>query len=208
MRTKNLILFLLLLVFFTFCGCKKINEQLHETSVHGIVADDNTGKPIAGAIISVFSFDPDIVNSGKNIWFTITGNDGHYEYRFHAKNKMNYTITGYKVVDCYNFHTALLKLGQVNELNMFAGSSAQIKFHIKNINPFDDNDNICKYYLGSVFCLDGSNVDYTSPEANYIYHGNTKIEIRWEVTKNGIISNYSDSIFIKPCVVNDFYINY
>ena len=207
MRTKNLILFLLLLVFFTFSNCKKINEQLHETSVHGIVADDNTGKPIAGAIISVFSFDPDIVNSGKNIWFTITGNDGHYEYRFHAKNKLHYTVSGFKVVDCYNFGAATLKLGKVNEINMADGSYAELNLHVKNTSPIDKNDKIClSSGCWNIGCLTGKNVDYNQlMEGNC---GNTKIQISWVVTKNNINSNYSDSIFLKPCIVNDFYINY
>lgn len=212
MKIKYFILYLILFGFFVFSNCKKIKEEWHETSVHGQVTDANTGNPIEGAIVQVGEYNPDEAKSFKNIWFTITANDGHYEYRFHAKNKMYYSISGYKVVDCYYFGSSELKLGKVNEKNMSSGSSAQLKFHVKNISSFDNNDNICLYgtgWTGSIGCLEGSNVDYTSPDnGNYIYCGNTKIQIRWEVTKNNIITTYSDSLFIKPCIVNDFYINY
>ena len=119
-------------------------------------------------------------------------------------------ISAKKESECYSLQDPQeqLNLGKKNPRDMSGGAAAEIQFHIKNVNPYDINDRVCvSGSCWNVPCVTGLNVDYTTKPVGGLC-GNTKIQIRWDVTKNNILSSFSDSIFIVPCIINDFYINY
>ena len=72
---------------------------------------------------------------------------------------------------------------------------AWILFHIKNVNPFDSNDNL-RYggFIegGSPQDNIGDNIDLWELRKSY---GNKNIPLSWWVTKNNITNQYRDTIY-------------
>ena len=173
----------------------------------------NTGKQIAGATVTLSSALSGSFGyyDARKEWEFITGEEGYYKHKFHADNKRMYFISAKKESECYSLQDPQekLNLGKKNPRDMSGGATAEIQFHIKNVNPFNNNDTICIYgdrWPGFITCKTGQNVN--SSAVSDVNLGKTKIQIRWDVTKNNILSSFSDSIFIVPCIINDFYINY
>ena len=214
LRTKNLNLFLLLHVYFTFFGCKKITEEWIATRVSGRVINKYSAEKLSGIAF--------YITSAKEDWYYNTGSDtietiysdsfGNFDYEFHAQAEKAYGIFKGSDSNCYTEFGELLKKGEDNNLGLIKlSASAYLDFHIVNINPINSNDNICIHsssYLNDNECISGNYVDSIIIGKYGNRFGNNYVKISWEVTKKGITSSYVDSIFLISCVRNLFNIKY
>ena len=210
---KNLLIFTFIILFYYSCRKPEIPFA---TSVAGYCYDQNTGKPVADVQLFIGWFEPTCGNcppgpSGIEA-ILITDANGFYAYKFFANKKMTYNISGNKKSECYyEFNpknSYYLQLGFPNNGDMLGRSFASINLHIKNINPFDSHDTIYVQDSNGGFAVrTGTNVD--TQELFTVDYAKTKLQFHWEVTKNGIKTNFhSDSIFIPPCDTTYYSIYY
>jgi hypothetical protein len=201
---KKLIIIPLSILIVSFLGsCGKKDY----TSIEGQVLEKGSNKPIANAQVifsecvagegtgsSSICLDVETVltNAQGKYIFTKEKDDATY-YRIRAE-KLNYG----KPVEV--FQTAYAGEKSKN-LNFTLPAYAWIKFHVKNVTPFDDSDLIIA--PGS----SGGNLDYRfygkTVDTTYIlggskYPGGFKFGIDWTTIKNNKQKEIEDSIFFIP----------
>jgi hypothetical protein len=195
---KNIIFLTIILLTITSCGKKNF------TSVQGQVFEKGSNKPVANAQV-IFSrcvpgdgtgaaaicTDIETVTTDANGRYVFTKeSDKADSYRIRAE-KTNYG----KPVEVFQTANA----GEsTKDINFTLPAFAWIKFHVKNVNPFDDNDLIRA--PGSIgvgnYNFYGKNIDTTYLRGPYL--GNFKTEENWFIFKKNTSISKKDSIFCKP----------
>ena len=188
---------ILIISFLASCGKKDY------TSVEGQVLEKGSNKGVANAQVifsecvpgegtgsSAICLDIETVltNAQGKYIFTKEKDDATY-YRIRAE-KINYG----KPIEV--FQTANAGESTKN-LNFTLPAAAWIKFHVKNVNPFDDNDLIIapgSSGKGSHYHY-GGKVDTTYIEKGI---GNFNNAIYWTVKRNSNTKQFLDSVFLKP----------
>ena len=184
-------------------GCKKEKS----TRIEGRVLEKGSNKPVAGAKI-IFSecvagegtFSPSVC---LDVETTTTDAEGKYvfvkesdtadRYRIRAE-KNNYG----KPIEVYQVATAGEK---TKNMDFTLPAFAWIKFHVKNVNPFDDSDYIAApgaLNYADKYHFFGKNIDTTYILGGSRYIGNKKIEEDWLVYRaNSSKKQFRDSIYCK-----------
>jgi hypothetical protein len=209
MKNTSSIIFILLLFFLTFSSCDKKSVEPDDsifigdsTRVEGQVLEYGTLKPLPHTMI--------IIEEGENSGFggstswypydTIYSDaNGYYSYRFKQESSIqsggNTTAFSYQMVvikEKYFKPSDILiaKKYYTKNKNIILDPFAWIKVHVKNVNPFDDND----------YCLIGGGGDYFGIQIDTIEYilrfGNRRDILVWHINKNKIKSRLQDSIFV------------
>lgn len=209
MKQYSFLLFITLIIsLLSSCGKAK-----GRTQIEGQVLEKGSNRPVANANV-IFSqcvagdgtFSPKIcldietVKTDAEGRFTFTKDDDDAdEYRIRAE-KENYG----KTVEVFQTAPAEEK---TKNIKLTLPAFAWIKFHIKNVNPFDDSDLIIgpgSSGTGSYYFY-GKKVD-TIYSIRYI--GNSDNNINWYITKNGINTSHSQSIYTKGLDTSFYEIKY
>jgi hypothetical protein len=215
MKTLSPLLILLLLF-----SCKKENSK-RWTEVTVRVNNYLTGEPIDNdvscAIIYYKNYknplktDKDIVlNVGKPV-------NGVYHYGFKAPKAIQYGVFSWNdnLYPIYVQQFLYYKTGKKNEFQMYLVPMGYLRNIYKNVNCFDDNDLLFYDYIKNIDIPDygfygnleltGCNIDIVNSYSN-LPIGN--YEYKYSVTKNGVTTNYIDTIEVKVNQYTDLIIEY
>jgi len=208
---KQIITYLLFFTALAFAGCKKTTQEWIATKVNGTVVDYYTLQPIDDARVVITE-----KYNHQNSTTVIIGQtdaNGSFHFKFHATREKEYKLTiskGY-------YYYSTTDINKVKKNYLFCSIKGYgIRFHIKNQNPFDDNDNIC-VHISNVFPASAEYIDkcYKGKSVNEYIDIDThntnanSIFVRWEVTKNNVTLK-QDTALDRPSSgrVETFDINY
>jgi hypothetical protein len=198
MMKKVAFLSILAMSMIAFFSCSKQGS----TQIEGQVIEKGSNKPIANAKVVISQcVKGDGFGSSAiciEIDTVLTDSKGNYMYSNDEKDAINYRLSVYK--DNYSmevFQTA--PAGQSsNKIDFVMRAHAWVKFHVKNITPFDENDRFALLVFNSssdgIFM--GTKIDETFVHG--IFTGNFYNKINYSVKKNNLYKQISDSIFCKP----------
>lgn len=198
-------------------NCKKIEQRVPFAMVRVLALNFYTHEPIPGAKI-VLSRDTNMTS-----WFS--GNEPLDTFTTDSKGSVTFKVKGDTDpnhrygVHSYGARVAngkfcgrpdgrrLIKMGKENNLIIYFIFPTWISYHVKNINPFNNNDQICisDYYsilYQPTYCVPGMSVDTTIigpqpyPSRDF---GGVKVPMVYSVTKNNQTTNYRDSALLPCC---------
>jgi len=210
MKTIRILLSLLLLI-----SCKKENSK-RWTEITIKVNNYITGAPIDKNVVcgvvyyknykSPLKKDADIVlDAGAPI-------NGVYHFGFKAPKTIQWAEFDWNSDSLYGVNVnqfMYYKVGEKNEFQQYLVPMGHLRTSYKNLNCFDDNDEVLFYYIknidipdfintGSGNPLIGCDIDIASP---YVGFPIGFYEYKWSYTKNGITNIEVDTIEVK---VNEF----
>ena len=200
---------LLLSPLFTFTTCHKQKE----TILNFTFTDLNSKQPIKDLELYLQEFDQDQFGNITNkitldSYKTNELGNVYKKLKYLNPNKGHY-IEWQKPSECYGTTNYRVIEGQENKYNRDLISNSYYKIHIKNINPFDENDKICySYNKEATFangCQTGSSVDFYVQSHD---SGKKLKYIKSFITKNGNETIRLDSAYLNPCdtaLINVFY---
>jgi hypothetical protein len=187
------------LVSFSFLMVQCRKETNNFIKVSGKVLEFGTNKPIANAKVGIYSEGGAFLGTtwSNLVDTTRTDANGFYSIEKQGIDNGSSFYVSAAANKYYTFDpTKYVATGQdVMNNDIVLDPFAWIKVHVKNVNPFDEND---KIGLGNgigtlqIFYL-GKNI-----ELNHVnkLKGNSPITIDWSVTKNGILKEFRDTIKI------------
>jgi len=211
MRTYNFFLFLFILLLINACikdesegytGNKLPYGDKTKTKIEGVVIEYGTRKPLANVMVFLDESHSAPFSGGGTYYpidTTFTDAEGKFVYDFiHIPNsdklKWDYQVRTqpYLYYPCeYGMESGY----QYKNKELIVEPYSFIKAHIKNVNPFDDEDYIFVAFDG------GSGGRFRGREINefniYRVSGNKKIEILTRLDRNKIETENIDSIYIK-----------
>ena len=195
---KNSVLLMFLVVLLGF-GCFKQDPAISENVTwKGRVLERGTNKPISKAKVYLYrktssGFDPLGGGSGAGALIDsfYTANDGSFSFTYFSDISYSYSLKG--VADGYYLGESEGTLGTRKDprTDILLDPMAWIKFHVKNINPFDEYDKIDINRSCFSKILYGSRID-TSIICEEV--GNKNINLVWWVTKNNNKIRFNDTI--------------
>ena len=206
---KNSLLFLCM-VLLIGSGCFKQDPAISENITwKGRVLERGTNKPLSKAKVYLYrktssGFDPLGGGSGAGALIDsfYTANDGTFSFTYFSDIAYSYSLKG--VSEGYYLGESEGTLGTRKDprTDILLDPMAWIKFHVKNVNPYDEYDLI---YVDRYKPLQGK-IDTTLFKET---RGNVSFDIVWWVEKNNIEKKYTDTIpFLKAHDTTYFEINY
>ena len=210
---KNSLL-LLCMVLLIVSGCFKQDPAISENITwKGRVLERGTNKPLSKAKVYLYrktssGFDPLGGGSGAGslIDSFYTAIDGSFSFTYFSDIAYSYSLKG--VADGYYLGESEGALGTRKDprTDILLDPMAWIKFHVKNVNPYDENDKIDINRSCFSKLLIGSRID-----TNIICEevGNKTLDLVWWVTKNNTKIRLNDTIpFLKAHDTTYFEIKY
>src|ERR1035437_4131737 len=218
------ILHLLLLPLFLITSCSK--EATDSFKIEGLVRDEITLKPIPG--VEIFASAVSGVGFGRNenVGQAITDADGYYKLKlkvFKGAERLDLYVNGGSVKEGYNEIQQSLYPPASTVVDFKLSPTAILKIKFKNISPVSDKD---FFYFGSDETAGKGLIrkeicGTVMPSDAYTWKGKDVCGIQtieklaerftriyWAVTKNNIITNYRDSVYVNRGVINEFSLNY
>lgn len=198
MKPTKLLYLLTIFLFLLPVSCKKKKEDdlfREKTIVNGRVLDYYTGFPAEGVKIVLVEKEP--VLYGHPYDYILTRKDsvytdpvGFFTFSFRAKigEKYSYYIFHPTEGDYFNGGEKNITKNKENSLNFSLKGRTRFQYHIKNANPFNQNDVL---YWGETL-MTGINVDtFDYSETNSYVQGYWAVN--YIVLKNGIQNIYHDT---------------
>jgi len=199
--------FLFICLLFISAGCKKVKnlEEITPTYIEGYVVNSITGDSVAGALVELWEDDKGgsvlLENFDTKLATFYTNDNGYYKFNFSCSNLKYYGIIAFK-----EYYTNYNTLGvfSCNKITMSINLTpfSWLKIHLKNINPFNENDSIYYHYY---FSLVGDDIDTTL----YRQFSSDVTQVdKWDVTKNGITTTHAAINSCTPldtCSLNIYY---
>ena len=202
-------------------------------TVEGIAVDSLSGQPAPDLCIKLdkhFTQDCSLGPNGEGCIETIASQltDENGQFSFEVDANPETPADMYWLATCggtqgvnyyYSSERAIggseLEGGQIYTIDFSALSHGRVDVQIVNSSPYDNTDHICAYTFNAMwpddncipnlFGLTGSTIDETYPRDAI---GNDWLQIRWQVEKNGQVTNGEDSIFVSPQDVLNYTIAY
>jgi hypothetical protein len=203
---KKHIFVLLVPLLFSMASCER--KPLNRTfiDVRGQVLEIVTQKPIANALVAIYEEGGEFLGSSWTRLLDSTRTDANGFYRFNKPdldNGSTFTLSAvakkYYVFDAISNRTNFETGKVVTNCNLILEPYAWIKVHVKNVNPFDENDLILLDQLVSPW---GGTHSYLGMRVDTTYNrqigGNINQRVLWISKKNGISTRYFDSAFVVP----------
>ena len=189
----TLILFSVLLLSLGSCD-DNTPEILPHTIVKGRVLEYGTNEPVAGAKVNLLGGEWSLGGSFGSIQDTfVTDADGYYEFTFKPKEDYIYYLDAEKEQYWDFIPTLDFSDYKENNLDIVLDPEAYLELHVKNVNPFDNQDRIHSSFGGnSPDDYYGMSVDIFRRET---VRGNRNINLTWGVVKNSEITEYWDTIY-------------
>lgn len=205
-KRNTILLFCLVVLFGT--GCLKPAED-HNVRWQGKVLEKVTKKGVANAKIYLYERKVDLLGSSGGILIETYQSDKDGNFSIDYTYRVNYGYLVKVFADKYYESEDYIpseKKGVATTTELFLDPYAWIKFHVKNVNPYDENDKIdingdCLNKL-----LIGNALDTT-----YVCDGigNMPTDFVWWATKNSTKIKYNDTIpFLKAHDTTYFEIKY
>ena len=197
---KKLLFFSLSILFFAITSCEKDNS----TSIEGRVLEEGTNKPLPNKMVYIYRTESVFLGSYSEYSVDTIFSDSNGNYKWMTPDKGT-DVLSIKAIDPLYFTkiTQTINSGKNKGKNLFLQPKAWIRYHVKNIKPFDDNDRIKTGFLDSP--LYGQNINDSFMVQG---GGNQKNFVYWFVTKNSKKIEYRDSIFVKGLDTLNYNINY
>lgn len=228
--------FFLYISLLAFTGCIKDIDIINgpEINFSGKAVDYKTGQPITNAIIDVTGTrysggllfnDPQSVSLGK----TLIDSRGNFNLKFKKWDAAGTFYFMFSEIPDYfrrDFHLNAANVRSTDTVQKFTRKTS-LNIHFKNVSPFDINDalsfgiyqtepgfeptlNSCPTNLQSgIIDTDNSTIKGNAEGDRICPVGSDrKYLILYNVKKNGISTNYRDSIFCVRDVINVYYLNY
>jgi hypothetical protein len=189
---------LLIISLLSSCGNKNV------TTIEGQVLEKGSNKPVANAQVI---FSECVAGEGfgassicTDVETVMTNSQGRYIFTKESDKANRYRIRAEKLnygKPVEVFQTADAGKSTQN-LNFTLPAFAWIKFHVKNVNPFDDNDRFAIFIFSSSKdgIINGQKVDTTFTQNGFL--GSFSNRFTYSVRKNNIYKQFTDSIFCKP----------
>ena len=204
----TLILFSVLLLSLGSCD-DNTPEILPHTIVKGRVLEYGTNEPVAGAKVNLLGGEWSLGGSFGSIQDTfLTDADGYYEFTFKPKEGYIYYLDAEKEQYWDFIPTLDFSDYKENNLDIVLDPEAYLELHVKNINPFDNNDNIrySGFWSGGAAQDNlGVNIDFFDIKT---VRGNRGVHIYWNVSKNGNSTFYEDTVYCKKHDMTSYEIFY
>ena len=197
---------ILLLLAISLYACKKENNST--ITLAGTISDSTTGA-IGGANIqfSVKEISGGTFSSIFQTYYSGTSaSDGTYTHTFDAHNALEYKIeiTSENRFDQeYIINPDDLERNATNTFNFSLIPQSWYRVNIRNTSPYDSTD-LIQYQIASsqlscpgcchnlIQLFDGDLVDTTF---KCMTTGNSMLKTSWNVTKNGFLMPFSDSVY-------------
>ena len=210
---KALFYIIFLLLSFNF-SCKK---ELKKTKVDGILRDFITGNPLAGVEVYLQEYEYNQVSTfviNKSTYMsTVTGSDGKFEFEYRALKNKAYGLEYQKPSECYFDYDDpyFIPNGEKTSIDWKLHSKTTLYLHIKNISPYDSNDEFCYHFNKEISTcpftpIMGTSVDFFDEVLSR--DGYEMVYIKSFITKNSILTIRLDSIVLNPCVNDTLQIFY
>lgn len=197
----------LLLIGLSACW----DKQQDFTDISGRIIEKGSNKGVADAQVVFYQCISGGIGQGslcEPIDTISTDANGYYQYTMENDETVSYHIEAYKP----NYTMQTLQIAQggrtTKKADIVLLPHAWIKFHVKNVNPVDENDFIIapgSTGTGSYYFY-GKSVDTTYLLGNRV--GNLFNKIDWYTNKNNTYRQYLDSIFCKPLDTTFYEIKY
>jgi len=224
---KKIFLIALLPLVCLISSCSK--EPTDTIIIEGIVRDDLTLKSIRGVSVSASAVSAVGFGRNEEVGRTITDADGHYRLQlkiFKEAERLDFDINGGNLTDGYTYiqESIYTPLPDHHLLDFRLNPTALLKIKFKNATPVSNSDFfyfgwdgtgwtkgiVNKEYCGSIMPSQAST--WTGKDVCGIYTIERIAErttlIYWSVTKNNIITNYRDTVYVRRGIVNEFSLNY
>lgn len=215
------IFFLMFYLGFIISSCNPNPfERVPSTIVEVTVQDFHTHQSLPNATVFLKSYIPDSYGSGNFEMKAISDADGFARFKFFAEKHRSYLVWTLKdsyldYYEDYRFHfpgsshsvespyDSQVLTGKRNNFVQKLKSKASLRINITNQTPFNNNDWIAVYYPQEdliYYSVDSEVYSGTDVNENFTTKviGNQKYAITWEVKKNNITNQYSDSVFCYP----------
>ncbi len=209
------ILYLLIIVLIASCfdSCKK---NKNKTFVSGIVYDTHSMLPVSNADIIFEDFNQEI--DLHEVFRLLSDSNGKFTIEYYPDNRYVYHhFRAEKKSECSksDIETSIYP-ERKNYFKLRMVSQCHVLVHIKNVSPYDANDEMCYFrspwHITNTSCygfsFTGMNVDITQTVSSDNSQANEYLYFKWFVTKNNIENVFQDSIFMPSCdtiVYNLFY---
>ncbi len=178
--------------------CRKDDKTTY-IKTSGKVLEFGSNKPIKNAKVGIYEEGGEFLGSTwtKLVDTTRTDATGFYHFDIGDLDKgssffISAAADKYYTYDPNNY---LVTKQEVLNNDIVLDPFAWIKVHVKNVNPFDDNDRIILGNgispLNSIQIGKNINLLYTNKLL-----GNREFETGWSVTKNGVNTQYKDILKI------------
>jgi hypothetical protein len=173
-------------------SCKKISNNKIDACIY--VKQYKTETPIPNAEVQILRGKPGLGYGTEVVETVYTNEDGMATYK--TKVDKNYSYYAFSRLDGYynEDNQVVLTRGERNfKTTIFKYANAYVKLHIKNVNPFNQNDLIHFNSSSNVYNFQGLNIDTTflwCYEFNCAWFGNYFFEGAGFITKNGIDSRH------------------
>ena len=207
-KSFNLLAIILIIVFLASC-----HKDENLTSIQGYVVEEGSNIRLPKKKILIYTVDAVFLGPySESAIDTIYSDDtGHYKWELKGDNSGRSYLAkvihpNYRITIPVAFYS-----GNVAKKDIIVQPKAWIRFHIKNVNPFDEYDQIqAPGSIGnsSAYNFYGKKIDTSYLQEDTGYSGNKKNVIRYLVTKNNIKNQFYDSLYIKGVDTVDYQINY
>ena len=196
--------FLIIILTIGFLASCHKDENL--TSIQGYVVEEGSNVRLPKKKILIYTVEAVFLGPySESVVDTIYSDDtGFYKWELKGDNSGRSYLAkvihpNYRITIPVGFYSA-----NVAEKDIIVQPKGSIRFHIKNVNPFDSSDEIVINAFDEH--LWGVNVDKTLISSSFA--GNQKNSIWYIVTKNNVKKQFNDSLYIKGIDTVDYYINY
>ena len=180
---------LLLLITVSLFSCQKQEEN--PSTVFGYAFDKFTQEPILGAEVHLFQSEFTSFFSPDRITFletTLSDKDGFFEFQF---EELDFPFSHFVYVEEHGFFPE--QKDAEKNMEILLEPQANIQLHIKNVNPFNENDKITINSTCGGYTFIGNDIDtLISCEGRFDQFS----KINYWVTKNEDYMSYRDSFFL------------
>jgi hypothetical protein len=150
------------------------------TVIQGVVIDELSQKGIPYASITIYEINPNVPGAFGTKYFAQKKTDasGNFSFNFDMDEAKTYRIDAY--ANMYNSSVGQTPIPfEENDYRFLLHPIGFVKFHIKNVNPYDSSD----YFFMNYTVFKGTTIDtfltypgsaYTSCRTNYTYIKNNQ----------------------------------
>ena len=168
------------------------------TIIEGRVLEYGTNEPVENATVTLYERVSTGTFSGTDLAVETIITDASGRYSFESEGLglvgVNATHDNYFEPNMITYDGIVYN--DKNNVDIVIDPHAWLKLHIKNVNPFDENDLLTSYSNPIVGASPensyGQNIDFYTTQK---IRGNKNKHIIWWVTKNNIYQEFRDTIY-------------
>lgn len=211
MKNHLTTLTLLSVLLLSLASCDEgSNNLLPYTIIEGQVLEYGTNEPVENAEVLLYKRISTGAFTGTDIRVdtAITNAAGEYSFQYEDSDKLGLFASADTYFTTNGIEYSNIRSKKMNTRNITLDPVAALELHIKNVNPFD-NDNI-RYSAGwengaSIQDNIGENIDKKEKKQT---RGNRLTKVSWTVFRDNNIQTYTDSVYCKGHELTQYEIFY